>query len=505
MNNAAPYVLDALMLPFTISGAVETPMLLYQGAKALPQAVKLGKSVFRKGKKYFGKKVLGMVDDMNGYVKEGSHFRIVDKPAIDDAIESGLIRAKTGLHHDAVTYLKNNFSDYLEDIPGWDRMDANDLRGILESKGAFNSGGDALRREAMIQIRNSTNHGGSVHYFKDIPYPNYEITPTNYVIETPENIGSFVAGHGGEEFVGRPLEKAGSTLLKTNGSVRGASIPTKGSSYWEYSPFFEMWKSNKFDEGGNTEDRGKLRSLLEHIAELGTFVPATPMGVYLNTISRRGKKTSEPKDTEDTTVETPAYEHKDWMDSYSREDFEDYVNSPERKFKWVLQGFNGWSKEDLDYLYSRLGDTGWDPKALAYAISGETNFRPYVGNSTSSAIGLAQLTKAQMETLFGKDSWQNVYNSYVDKTRPVRDIINDTIKQYKWMHDRIKAEPDSMGYGRLKINLLTPNSGLDSKISDIIFKNSLTDSQKDKLAQGDSTYRDLMKMYDDEFNENFTK
>jgi hypothetical protein len=257
MNNAAPYVLEAAMLPFTISGAVETPMLLYQGAKALPQAVKLGKSAFRKGKKYFGKKVLGMVDDMNGHVKEGSHFRIVDKPAIDDAIESGLIRAKTGLHHDAVTYLKNNFSDYLEDIPGWDRMDANDLRGILESKGAFNSGGNALRREAMIQIRNSTNHGGSVHYFKDIPYPNYEITPTNYVIETPENIGSFVAGHGGKEFVGY-RGPVGASLLKTNGSVKGASIPTKGSSYWEYSPFWEMWKNNKFGEGGDTTNSEKL-------------------------------------------------------------------------------------------------------------------------------------------------------------------------------------------------------------------------------------------------------
>lgn len=262
---------------------------------------------------------------------------------------------------------------------------------------------------------------------------------------------------------------------------------------------------NRFDEGGNTEYGGKLSSLLEYIAELGTFVPATPMGVYLNTINSRGKETPEPKNVEDNAVETPAYEHKDWMDSYSREDFDKYVNSPERKVKWALQNFNGWSKEDLDYLYSKLGDTGWDPKALAYAISGETNFRPYVENRVSSAIGLAQLTKAQMGTLFGKNNWESVYNSYITRNRSVKEIIDDTIEQYKWMYDRIKTEPDNMGYGRLKVNLLAPNSGLDSKVSDIIFKNSLTESQKDKLVQGDSTYRDLMNMYDDEFNEYFSK
>ena len=125
MNNAAPYVLDAAMLPFTISGAVETPMLLYQGVKAAPQLVRGAKTLLTKGKKALGKKVLGMIDDMNGYVKEGSHFRIVDRPAIDDAINSGTIRSKTGLYHGTPEYLRSNFSKYLDDIPGWESMDAN--------------------------------------------------------------------------------------------------------------------------------------------------------------------------------------------------------------------------------------------------------------------------------------------------------------------------------------------------------------------------------------------
>lgn len=252
MNNAAPYVLEAAMLPFTISGAVETPMMLYQGVKALPQLVKGTKTLLTKGKKAFGKKVLGMVDDMNGYVKEGSHFRIVDKPAIDDAVTSGVIRSKTGLYHGVPEYLRANFSKYLDDIPGWESMDANKLKELLESKGAFNGMSDAERRIAKFKIGNSTNHGGTVGYFKNMPYPNYNISSSNYVIETPESIGSFVAGHGGEEYIDIPLKRAGATLLKTNGSVKGASIPTKGSSYWEYSPFWEMWKNNKFATGGPT-------------------------------------------------------------------------------------------------------------------------------------------------------------------------------------------------------------------------------------------------------------
>lgn len=250
MNNTAPHILEATMLPFTISGALETPMLIYQGIKDAPLLIKGAKSLITKGKKAFGKKVFNMVDDMNGYVKEGSHFRIVDKPAIDDAINSGVIRSKTGLYHGTPEFLRTNFSKYLDDIHGWESMDANTLKELLENKGAFNGMSDSERKIVKFKIGNSTNHGGTVGYFKDMPYPNYNISNSNYVIETPESIGSFVAGHGGKEFVDIPLNRAGATLLKTNGSVKGASIPSKGSSYWKYSPFWEMWKKKKFAIGG---------------------------------------------------------------------------------------------------------------------------------------------------------------------------------------------------------------------------------------------------------------
>lgn len=140
----------------------------------------------------------------------------------------------------------------MDNIPGWERMDAVELKNLLESKGAFDGMSDAAKFEAKFKIGNSTNHGGVVHYFKGMPYPNYNISPSNYVIETPHNPDLFVAGHGGIEY-NFPLGEWGASVLKTNGSIRGASIPSKGSKYWKYSPFWEMWKSVKFAKGGKIE------------------------------------------------------------------------------------------------------------------------------------------------------------------------------------------------------------------------------------------------------------
>ena len=87
----------------------------YNNIKSLPKTIS---SAINSGKKAFGKKAFGMVDDINKYVDESSYFRTVDRPAIDDALTTGVIRAKTGLHHDSVNYLKNNFQKYLDEIPG---------------------------------------------------------------------------------------------------------------------------------------------------------------------------------------------------------------------------------------------------------------------------------------------------------------------------------------------------------------------------------------------------
>lgn len=204
----------------------------------------------------------------------------------------------------------------------------------------------------------------------------------------------------------------------------------------------------------------------------------------------------------DKVIEQVPQQSQNWKNNYSWEQFRDYVNSAQRKVKWKLQDFDGWNEGDLKALYSRLGDTGWDPRAVAFAISGETNFRPYVKSGVSSAIGLGQLTKAQMKRQFG-DNWEDVYNSYLNGTRPISDVINDTVEHYKWMHDRLTTEPENMGYGRMKVNLFAPNSSLDDKVPDVVWKNSLTPAQRRKLNRRTATYRDLVNIFDKEFK-NYT-
>lgn len=198
----------------------------------------------------------------------------------------------------------------------------------------------------------------------------------------------------------------------------------------------------------------------------------------------------------------------------TEEEFFKYINTPIRQQTWQSNNFKGWSDDDLRYLYNKLATTGWDPKALMYAIDRETNFMPYAKNPNTSAIGLAQLTKAQLKQLY-KDSYKDLseeeltdkvnkaYNSYRDKTRSIKDIIDDTILQYSWMRNRVKTEPHNMGYGRIKVNLLAPNASLDSKIPKYVYEGSLTKAQQAKIKLGESTYRDLMMMYDEEFKNKF--
>lgn len=64
MNEAAPQVLQATMLPLDLVGTVELPMLLYKGVKAAPTLYKMGKQAIKLGKKKLGKKAFGMIDDI---------------------------------------------------------------------------------------------------------------------------------------------------------------------------------------------------------------------------------------------------------------------------------------------------------------------------------------------------------------------------------------------------------------------------------------------------------
>lgn len=194
-------------------------------------------------------KVLAQIpfEEMQNYVGKGSQFRIVDKPAIDDAIKEGIIRARTGLYHGTPEYLEDNFGEVLKKYSGnWREADASDIRSFLEQKRAFNSD----PKEAFLQkinIRNSTNHGGTVGFFKDRLYPNYNLSKTNYVIEVPTS-NRFSAGHHGQLFNWDVNDsKTGATLLTTfDGNPKKAFITTKNSYYWKFNPENEMFEKFSF-------------------------------------------------------------------------------------------------------------------------------------------------------------------------------------------------------------------------------------------------------------------
>lgn len=160
----------------------------------------------------------------------------------------------------------------------------------------------------------------------------------------------------------------------------------------------------------------------------------------------------------------------------------------------------GWNAEDIDYLYSRLGDTGFTPEAVMYALGTESSYNPYAKSKISSAVGLGQLTKGTLKSLYPKD-WEDVYDQYINEERSIRDVIDDAVLNLTRINKNITSERDNLGYGRLKVNLLAPNSSLDSRISGVILK-SLTKEQKKKVTNN-FTYRDLMNMYQEEFDKKF--
>ena len=176
--------------------------------------------------------------------------------------------------------------------------------------------------------------------------------------------------------------------------------------------------------------------------------------------------------------------------SLERETFDNYT-SPYTKW---------WNKEDVDYLYSRLGDTGFTPEAVMYALGTESGYNPYAKSKISSAIGLGQLTKGTLKSMY-PNSWEDIYDQYINEERGIRNVIDDAISNLSRINKNITSERDNLGYGRLKVNLLAPNSSLDSRISGVILK-SLTKEQKKKVTDN-FTYRDLMKMYQEEFDKKF--
>jgi hypothetical protein len=135
----------------------------------------------------------------------------------------------------------------------------------------------------------------------------------------------------------------------------------------------------------------------------------------------------------------------------------------------------GWTEKDIDYLYSKLSTTDWDPSAIVYAMATESSFNPASKNPVTSAKGLAQITDATMRSIYGTQAGDSINNLYTQKKVSTQDAINHAFDFYNYAAKKVTSERDDMSYGRLKTNLLAPNAGRDSKVSKAVKANSLTE------------------------------
>lgn len=180
--------------------------------------------------------------------------------------------------------------------------------------------------------------------------------------------------------------------------------------------------------------------------------------------------------------------------SITRQQLGDYIKTYKNK---------GWTEKDIDYLYSKLSTTDWDPSAIVYAMATESSFNPAGKNPVTSAKGLAQITDATMRSLYGTQAGDSINNLYTQKKVSTQDAINHAFDFYNYAAKKVTSERDDMGYGRLKTNLLAPNAGRDSKVSKAVKANSLTEEQKGWVNLDKTTYRDLAQKYDSVFNTDF--
>ena len=178
----------------------------------------------------------------------------------------------------------------------------------------------------------------------------------------------------------------------------------------------------------------------------------------------------------------------------TRQQLGDYIKTYKNK---------GWTEKDIDYLYSKLSTTDWDPSAIVYAMATESSFNPAGKNPVTSAKGLAQITDATMRSLYGTQAGDSINNLYTQKKVSTQDAINHAFDFYNYAAKKVTSERDDMGYGRLKTNLLAPNAGRDSKVSKAVKDNSLAEEYKGWVNLNKTTYRDLAQKYDSVFNTDF--
>lgn len=114
----------------------------------------------------------------------GHFYRVGSSSMIDDAVNTGLIRSRTGWYHGSLDNAINDHPQLLKYFTRdeLDNMRPFDLRDALEDLGldwnSFGKSKNTSRLSGNILYRNSTNHGGTVGFVKD----GYFIIPQTAII-----------------------------------------------------------------------------------------------------------------------------------------------------------------------------------------------------------------------------------------------------------------------------------------------------------------------------------
>ena len=136
-------------------------------------------------------------------------YRIVGKPAIIDLLNTNKIRSKTGIHSASQSWITEHFPEFVSKYPDFASWDRDKVSDILKTE--FGWKPDSIEN---FNIRNSSNHGGTIGYYEDVTYPSYwyDVRDTHLpIIATPKNgVNKFKYGHHGHIY---PDDEGGPTVL----------------------------------------------------------------------------------------------------------------------------------------------------------------------------------------------------------------------------------------------------------------------------------------------------
>lgn len=139
----------------------------------------------------FSTRLINQIPKGNVYM-----YRIVGKPAIIDLLNTNKIRSKTGINIESQSLITEHFPEFVSKYPDFASWDKDKVSNILKTE--FGWKPDLIE---SLNLRNSTNHGGTIGYYEDVTYPSYwyDVKDTHLpIIATPKNgVNKFKYGHHG--------------------------------------------------------------------------------------------------------------------------------------------------------------------------------------------------------------------------------------------------------------------------------------------------------------------